>query len=218
MHSELRITSDGSHTLYVPALDETYHSHHGAIQESEFIFIERALRNCTKKHVSVLEVGFGTGLNAFLTLVEGAKQDKLILYEALELYPISVEQSRTLNYPNLIAPLLEKEFELLHSCDWNTKVELTPNFSITKYLADFTSFVDWGTYDVIYFDAFSPEKQPEMWSEEHFRQLYDHCHNGAVMSTYCSKGIVRRAMQSAGFDVERLEGPPGKREMLRARK
>jgi tRNA U34 5-methylaminomethyl-2-thiouridine-forming methyltransferase MnmC len=218
MQPELRLTSDGSHTLYVQALDETYHSSHGAIQESEHVFIERALRQCVKNEISVLEVGFGTGLNAFLTLTEAEKQVKKIRYESLELYPLSLEQSVQLNYPSLIEPVLAKEFEQLHTCEWDKQTELTTSFLFTKYHTDFTCFSEWGMYDVIYFDAFSPDKQPEMWSEDHFRELYQHCNPGAILTTYCAKGIVRRALQSAGFQVERLDGPPGKREMLRARK
>ncbi len=217
-HTELRLTADGSHTLYVQTWDETYHSHHGAIQESEHIFIDRALRHCDKKQISVFEVGFGTGLNAFLTLEAAVKQDLKIRYETLELFPIPMEQAVQLNYPDLVNPMLTHEFELLHTCHWNEEVALTPNFLFTKYRADFTSFADWGTYDVIYFDAFSPEKQPEMWCEDRFAELYKHCNEGAILTTYCSKGVVRRALQTVGFQVERLDGPPGKREMLRARK
>jgi len=218
MQSELLLTSDGSHTLYVSGIDECYHSTHGAIQESQHIFIEAGLKQCEKNEISVLEIGFGTGLNAFLTLLEAEKLQKKIHFSTLELYPVEIEKAIQLNYPDLIATDKKEFFKQLHTSEWNRDVEITKNFILTKIRTDFTSYTLTGKFDVVFFDAFSAEKQPEMWAQEQFTKLYQHCTKNAVLTTYCAKGIVRRAMQSAGFKVERLQGPPGKREILRGKR
>ena len=218
MYSELFITEDGSHTLFVPTIDECYHSTHGAVQESQHIFINSGFKQCDKSEIRVLEIGFGTGLNTFLTLMEAEKTGKKVYYTSLEKYPVEVEQALQLNYVENRFPDLKKEFELLHTSPWNTKVPITSFFLLQKIQADFTIFDLDEMYDVIYFDAFSPEKQPEMWSEALFEKIYSHCNPEAILTTYCSKGIVRRAMQAAGFLVDRLPGPPGKREILRSRR
>jgi len=218
MNSELLITEDGSHTLFVPAIDECYHSTHGAVQESRFIFIEAALKQCAKKEIRVLEIGFGTGLNAFLTLIEAERSGKQIHYTSLELYPVEVGKALQLNYPEELAPEKRSFFEQMHTAPWNTEVRITANFSLLKIETDYTQYNFTEIYDVIYFDAFSPEKQPEMWTEERFKCLYLISSKGAILTTYCAKGIVRRAMQAAGFTVERLQGPPGKRQIVRCSK
>ena len=218
MQTELKLTEDGSHTLFVPGIDECYHSTHGAIQESRHIFIEAGLKQCLKPEISVLEIGFGTGLNAFLALLESERSGAKIKYTSLELYPVEVEKALQLNYPEEIAPEKRQLFELLHTSPWNEEIIISPNFLLKKIETDFTKFVFEGNFDVVFFDAFSPEKQPEMWSRELFSTIYAHCNRGAILTTYCAKGIVRRAMQEAGFTVERLQGPPGKREILRGLK
>lgn len=218
MQSELRITEDGSHTLFVPAIDECYHSTHGAVQESQHIFIDAGLKKCNKSTIRVLEIGFGTGLNTFLTLVEAERSRLEIQYTTLEKYPVEVSKALLLNYPEEIDSDKRSFFELLHTSSWNEQVQINPTFSLTKVEADFTNYKFTEKYDVIYFDAFSPEKQPEMWTEELFKTLFLQCNNAAILTTYCAKGVVRRAMQAAGFVVERLAGPPGKREILRGLK
>ncbi|MEZ7866620.1 MAG: tRNA (5-methylaminomethyl-2-thiouridine)(34)-methyltransferase MnmD [Paludibacteraceae bacterium] len=210
----LQITDDGSHTLFVSEIDECYHSTKGAIQESRHIFIEAGLKQCAKSEINVLEIGFGTGLNALLTALES---DFSVRYTTIELYPVPIEQALKLNYPVLLGTESVDLFEKIHSSPWNEKVQITENFTLTKLKADFTKIELDEKFDVIYFDAFSPEKQPEMWSEEMFRKLYLCASENAIMTTYCAKGAVRRAMKEAGFTVERLPGPPGKREILRAR-
>ena len=212
------LTSDGSHTLYVPEIDECYHSTHGAIQESQHIFIETALRHCTKSEIRILEIGFGTGLNALLTFAEAEKAGKKIFYHSLEKYPVSKEKALQLNYSSLCRMNDNHIFEAMHKAEWNCAISITENFTLEKTECDFTEYDLPYTYDVIYFDAFSPEKQPEMWSENQFAKVFTAAENAAVLSTYCAKGWVRRAMQAAGFKVERLPGPPGKREILRAGK
>ena len=215
---ELIITEDGSHTLFVPAIDECYHSTHGAVQESKHIFIEAALKQCTKTEIRVLEIGFGTGLNAFLTMIEAERSDKKIHYTSLEKYPVEVGKALQLNYPEAFPAVSREIFELLHTSVWGEEVQIGSNFWLTKTEADFTQFNFNEMFDVVYFDAFSPEKQPEMWSVELFEKIFIQCNPGAALTTYCAKGVVRRAMQSAGFQVERLPGPPGKRQILRSTK
>jgi len=215
MQSELIITSDGSHSLYVSEIDETYHSIHGAIQESRHIFIEAGLKYCKKKRISVLEVGFGTGLNAFLTMIEAEQSKKQIQFITLEKYPVEIEKALSLNYPKEFMPEKKNLFAQLHTSVWNQNIQITPFFSLKKIETDFTKYFFENKFDVIYFDAFSPEKQAEMWTQERFDVIFEHCNSGASLTTYCSKGSVRRALQNAGFIVERLPGPIGKREILR---
>ena len=215
---QIVLTEDGSHSVLHPELHETYHSIHGAIQESEHTFIDAGLRQCKQSSLNILEIGFGTGLNAFLTLVETEKTQQKVFYTAIELYPLSSESAASLNYPDLIAKDKKNVFYLLHSSPWQKHISLTKNFNLYKILEDFTTFRLTGTYDLVYFDAFSPEKQPEMWTNERFQMLYDCCNPNAILTTYCAKGTVRRALQTAGFSVERIPGAKGKREMLRAKK
>jgi tRNA U34 5-methylaminomethyl-2-thiouridine-forming methyltransferase MnmC len=199
----------------VPEIDECYHSTHGAVQESRHIFIDAGLRKCKKSKICVLEIGFGTGLNAFLTLLEAEGSEKKINYISLELFPVEINKALQLNYPDILAPDKNLLFKHMHTCTWNEEIQLTPFFGLSKIKSDFTEFVFINNFDIVYFDAFSPEKQPEMWSDKQFEKIYAHCNQGAILTTYCAKGIVRRTMQSAGFEVERIPGPPGKREMLR---
>ena len=216
MQTELTKTLDGSYTLYVPEIDEHYHSINGAIQESNHIFINAGLKKCSNDTIHVLEIGFGTGLNAFLTMLEAEKSAKNILFTTIELYPIDKNIVKSLRYAEQILTAKSADFEKLHTANWNEKVQLTTHFILEKIQADFTKF-DFSdrSFDIIYFDAFSPEKQPEMWTENIFANLYNTSNNNAILTTYCAKGMVRRAMQKAGFLVERIPGPPGKREILR---
>jgi len=218
MKTELLITEDGSHTLFVPEIDECYHSSHGAIQESRHIFIEAGLKMWFKNEINILEIGFGTGLNAFLALIEGERAGKKIKYTTLEKFPLEMGKTQSLNYVNQIDTNKKLLFENLHNSAWEAEVEITPQFILNKIECDFTTYNIESQYDVIFFDAFSPEKQAEMWTEEQFVKIYTHCNRGAILTTYCAKGIVRRALQNAGFTVDRLAGPPGKREILRASK
>lgn len=214
----LLITSDGSHTLFVPEIDESYHSTHGAIQESRHIFIEAGLKQCIKSEICVLEIGFGTGLNAFLTLIEAEKCNQKILFTTLELYPVTIDKASLLNYPEELAQENRVNFEKMHASPWNEEVPITPHFNLKKIKTDFTHYTFKNKFDVVFFDAFSPEKQPEMWAQQQFEKIYASCNTGAILTTYCAKGAVRRAMQAAGFVVERLAGPEGKREILRCLK
>ncbi|MCL1868450.1 MAG: tRNA (5-methylaminomethyl-2-thiouridine)(34)-methyltransferase MnmD [Paludibacter sp.] len=216
MKTIITITADGSPTLYMPEIQEHYHSVFGARKESEHIFINAGLRNCTKKEISVFEVGFGTGLNAALTLIEAEKSAKIVDYKAIELFPVGNIIYENLNF--FENNIYKKYFQKIHQCAWGEQVAITDFFFLTKIKADFTTFeCDFG-FDVCYFDAFSPEKQAEMWQLSRFQMLYCAANQHSTLTTYCAKGQVRRNLQSAGFAVERLAGPKGKREILRATK
>jgi tRNA U34 5-methylaminomethyl-2-thiouridine-forming methyltransferase MnmC len=221
MKTEFEMTEDGSHTLFVPALNEHYHSTHGAVQESMHVYINAGFRQCPKNEMHVLEIGFGTGLNAFLTLLEGEKSNKKIVYTALELYPVSLTDARKLNYASQVCPEKTDVFLQLHESEWEKRININNRFSLLKLnrnVAENDLFVPDEAFDAVYFDAFAPEKQPEMWSQTIFDTIFSICNPNAILTTYCAKGAVRRMLQNAGFTVERLEGPPGKREILRARK
>ncbi len=209
---ELTTTADGSHTLYLPEFDEHYHSTHGAIQEAEHIYIKAGLKRCNAETISVLEVGFGTGLNCLLTAINTKKR---IHYHTIELYPLSLQQIEQLNYTDNL-PNCRQLFQKIHQCPWNSVVEITPNFSLQKSKTDITTIQLNKNYDVVFFDAFAPNVQPELWTVEIFQNIYKHCNKNAVLMTYCSKGIVKQALRTAGFTVKRLPGPPGKRHIIQA--
>lgn len=216
---KLEKTADGSYTLFVPEMDEHYHSVKGALTESEHIFINMGLKHRTIAEPHILEIGFGTGLNAFLTLLEAERNQRKIHYTTLEKYPLNAEVLQQLNYPEIIAPEAAELYYKMHHVVWNVPVAITPYFTLQKIETDYTTFSFQQKYDIIYFDAFAPEKQPEMWSQQLFDNLYQTLNPGGVLTTYCAKGVVRRMLQSAGFTVERLPGPPGgKREILRGNK
>ena len=212
-------TADESNTLFVPELNEHYHSIKGAWTESEHIFIRMGLEHHPSPSPRVLEIGFGTGLNAFLTLLYADKTQRTVHYTSLERYPVAPELISHLGYPERICPERAVDFYALHRAAWEEDIPLTPYFTLHKVQTDFTTYDFPDAYDVIYFDAFAPEKQPEMWTQELFARLYHSLRPGGILTTYCAKGIVRRTLQAVGFTVERLPGPPeGKREILRASK
>lgn len=215
----IEVTADGSHTLFVPEMNEHYHSVNGAVQESTHIFINAGLHHCPKDKLNILEIGFGTGLNVFLTLLDIKDRNKVVNYTTLEAYPLSDTIVRKLNYPEKYLTENRELFYKLHAARWGEKEPILPDFYLTKIEADLLQF-DFSEIadkaDVIYFDAFAPDKQPEMWTQEIFNNLFSIMNNSGILVTYCAKGQVRRMMQQAGFTTERLPGPPGKREMLRA--
>lgn len=214
---EHQLTSDGSSTLYSEQFNASYHSVHGAIQESKHVFIHmgwEALPADTGP-VHILEMGLGTGLNAVLTSLKNSQRQ--VYYTALEAYPIQEAAISTLNYGVRLDAA--SQFQQLHDAPWNVEVILQPHFHLTKHhtrLEKFALPVD--TYHLVYYDAFAPVSQPELWQQEVFERLFNSMTESGILVTYCAKGAVRRAMMAAGFTVERVAGPPGKREMLRARK
>ena len=217
----IELTEDGSATLFVPELNEHYHSVKGAQTESQHIFINMGLKAATCVEARVLEIGFGTGLNALLTLQAAEELQIPIRYTGIERYPLLWKEVDALHYSD--HPL----FQSLHTAPWNQEVSITPLFSLQKIETDVCELLRHpspqltadGLYTHVYFDAFAPEKQPEMWAEDLFRQLYQLLVPGGILTTYCAKGCIRRMLQSIGFKTERLPGPPGgKREILRATK
>ena len=216
---EIEKTADGSYTLFVPELNEHYHSVKGALTESEHIFINMGLKHSQATSPHILEIGFGTGLNAFLTSLEAKNEKKNIFYTTIEKYPLDMETIKLLDYPELIAPEESDMFYSIHNAEWHSPQTVSEHFTIEKIEGDFTEYNFRKGYDIIYFDAFAPEKQPEMWSQTLFDNLYEVLNDNGILTTYCAKGVVRRMLQEAGFIVERQAGPPGgKREIVRGTK
>ena len=218
MERKIFITEDGSTSIHLPAMGEQYHSKHGAIQEAYHVFIKSGLnlfKNNTK--INVLEIGFGTGLNCFITYLESVKRDLIIDYVGVEAYPVTQDEVKFLNFvKELNAVNHQAIFTKLHQSHWEEKVLINDNFTLTKQQKKFKSINDCLKFNLIYFDAFGARVQPELWTKEIFRLMYDSLKDNGILVTYSAKGSVRRAMQAVGFTVERLEGPKGKREMLRA--
>ncbi len=216
MNRLLQLTEDGSHTFYLSELDESYHSMHGALQESEHVFINHGFKQVNKTSIRILEIGFGTGLNSILTLRESIKAGVMIHYHAVEKYPLTSSEYSRLNYEMLMDGVPEGILQKMHQTPWGQNVSLMANFTIYKEQSDFRNMKPEGRFDLIYFDAFAPEKQPELWTDDIFSKIADLSNPGAVLVTYSSKGVVRRALKTCGFNVEKIPGPPGKWEMIRA--
>ncbi len=210
-------TKDGSYTLYLTDLDETYHSRFGAVQESQHVFIKNGLDFVKKENLNILEIGLGTGLNVLLSIdfQEKNKYPQKIFLDSIEKYPLTFKLVQDLNYTSDTKQ--SKWFETIHNCQWNDYCEiLKERFYLRKINMDLLDFNPDKKYDLIYFDAFAPDKQPEMWTKEIFTKLFENMNKNGVLVTFSAKGSVRRIMQSIGFKVYRIPGPPGKREMLRA--
>jgi len=216
---EIITTSDGSKTIHLPEWNEQYHSKHGAIQEAQHVFIKNGLDLFKEGKWKLLEIGFGTGLNAFITFLEAEKRTLEIEYVGVEAYPVALEEVNALNYVELLnAQNRSDYFDKMHACPWEMKIEISASFQLLKRKQFFKDIKDEAAFDLIYFDAFGARVQPDLWSEEIFKSMYKALKPNGVLVTYSAKGSVRRAMLAAGFEVERLPGPPGKREMLRAKK
>ncbi|TCK68718.1 tRNA U34 5-methylaminomethyl-2-thiouridine-forming methyltransferase MnmC [Winogradskyella wandonensis] len=223
MKRKIITTGDGSKTIQIEDWNEQYHSIHGAINEANHVFIKHGLlfySECiSKSHskpINILEIGFGTGLNAFLTLIEAEKLKKTINYVGVEAYPVRQDEIDVLNYFDLISTQHQTEFELLHTSPWDEVIAVSKYFQLKKEEKFFKDISAISEFDIVYFDAFGARVQPELWTEDIFRLMYHTMKPNSVLVTYSAKGSVRRAMQSVGFEVERLEGPPNKRHMLRA--
>ena len=217
MKREIIITKDGSSTIFIPEWNESYHSKNGAIQEAYHVFIKAGLSEVKKKSISIMEIGFGTGLNAIITYLEAKRDNLTIDYVGVEAFPVSQEELKSLNYINeLNAKSEEAIFNKFHDLAWNVKNEITSNFKLTKRKQHFQEINDVECFDLIYFDAFGFTLQPELWSEEIFQAMYNSLLKNGVLVTYACRGSIKRAMLKAGFKVEKLPGAPGKREMLRA--
>jgi tRNA U34 5-methylaminomethyl-2-thiouridine-forming methyltransferase MnmC len=213
---ELRVTGDGSHTLYLKELGEYYHSTHGAILESEYVFIEKGLKACAGTSLDLLEVGFGSGLNALLTFLYARKKGLYLRYDALELYPLPPDIYMKVNYTKCLEQNAQGWFEQLHRAPWDQVREIAPFFHLHKMKRDFISFDPDRFYDLVYFDAFAPGKQPEMWGREPLTRVFRALKPSGMLVTYCAQGKFKRLLKDIGYEVESLPGPPGKREMTRA--
>lgn len=219
MKRTIIVTSDGSSTIHLPEWNEQYHSIHGAIQEAKHVFIKSGLQLFSNQKVNILEIGFGTGLNSFITFLEAPKLKLEIDYIGVEAYPVLADEIDKLNYVSELKAEEDIEvFEKMHQFPWEEKALISDTFSLTKRKQFFNEINDENAFDLIYFDAFGARVQPELWTEEIFEKMFKSLRSGGVLVTYSAKGSVRRAMQTVGFKVERLPGPPGKREMLRATK
>ena len=216
MKRELRKTEDGSHTLYVPELDEAYHSIHGAVQESLHVFIAHGLSTIREPRISILEIGFGSGLNALLSLAEAQRRDLEVNYHSIEKYPLDHHEYSLLNFEDYVHGTRPGLLMKIHEAPWGEAVRISDHFTLTKEKSDVRSFIPKGPYDLVYFDAFAPQKQPQLWTEQVFSSIGRALKPGAVLVSYTSKGSVRRALISCQFDVKKVPGPPGKREMIRA--
>ena len=211
------ITEDGSHSMFSQEHGVSYHSRHGAIQESQHVFIDAGFhfKSSANNSLSILEIGFGTGLNAFMTLLEAEKSDHKIQYTAIEAFPISIEEATTLNYAAALQQDTSK-FLKLHQSTWEETISLNDNFSFIKNKKRFEELDFQNQFDIIYFDAFAPNAQPELWEKTLLQKMYDVLKPNGVLTTYCAKGVVKRTLKAVGFTIEAIPGPPGKREMTRA--
>lgn len=219
MKREIIQTQDGSTTIFLPDLDEHYHSKHGAIQEAYHVFIRAGFDLFENLNISILEIGFGTGLNAFITLLEAEKHNKTIDYVGVEAYPVMIEEAQLMNYVSELNVDEKSDiFNKIHETNWEEKLEISNNFCLTKRKQFFNDIVDENAFDLIYFDAFGYRVQPDLWSTEIFRKMYNALRPNGVLVTYAARGVVKRSMIEVGFKVEKLPGAPGKREMFRARK
>lgn len=217
----LILTNDGSHSVYSETFGVTYHSKFGAVTESAHVFIAAGLRYkaVVQREISILETGFGTGLNAFMSWLEAERRNLQLRYVGLEMLPVGPDEANLLNYPDLLgAPERAADFQTLHSCSWGADHNLSEHFVFRKEQTSIETFEAQEAFDVVYFDAFAPQAQPELWTAEVFGRMYRALRPDGVLVTYCAQGAFKRTLKQAGFQVERLQGPPGKREMTRATK
>lgn len=218
MKREIITTADGSKTIYIPEWDEHYHSSHGALQEAQHVFIANGLNTCTAEYLTILEMGFGTGLNALLTYFSSEKRHQYIHYIGIEAFPPSAEELEAMDYASFASdPDAKAIYDAMHLAPWNKAAEVSEHFVLEKQQCVLEEAkVSAGTVDLIYYDAFGPRVQPELWTLSIFERLFGWMSAGGVLVTYCAKGQVKRDLKAAGFLVEALPGPPGKREMTRA--
>ncbi|MEM7102596.1 MAG: tRNA (5-methylaminomethyl-2-thiouridine)(34)-methyltransferase MnmD [Bacteroidota bacterium] len=212
-------TADGSHSILSDKFGVSYHSIHGALQETQHVFINAGLKlkALTSPSVSILDIGFGTGLNAFATILEARRRNLTVYYHAVEAFPLEFSVISGLNYPALLGGEEETNlFESLHTSEWGAPLMLSDTFTLFKDLSLFQELEVNKSFDLIYYDAFAPSAQPELWEEPILSKMYELLGPDGVLVTYCAKGVFKRTLKAVGFTVEALPGPPGKREMTRA--
>lgn len=215
---QIKLTNDGTHTIYLPELDEHYHSIHGAINESLHVFLQAGFSYHPLTNVRILEIGFGTGLNAILTMIRAEEENRTVTYHSVDINPLPLEIITRLNYPELFDGIYQERFRKIHEVTWNNEHEITSFFRLKKILADIQDHELTGHYHLVYFDAFAPDKQPGIWKQEILIKIFNAMTTESILTTYCSKGEIKRRLVKCGFDVEKIPGPPGKREMLRCYK
>ena len=213
MERKIITTLDGSTTIQLVDWEECYHSKNGAIQEAYHVFIKNGLHLMQGKSVSILEIGFGTGLNALVTLLEAQKSNLTIDYVGVEAYPVSLDEAMAMNYSKQLQ-MDTAVFEKMHTAPWEETIPISPTFKLTKRKQFFDQITDLNQFDLIYFDAFGYQFQPELWSTEIFQIMFDALKTDGVLVTYAARGVVKRSMKEVGFTVSKVEGPPGKREMM----
>ncbi len=218
MKREVVITADGSKTIRIIDLDENYHSSHGALQEANHVFIENGLNSLANQtEISIFEMGLGTGLNAFLTAIKAGELGLKVNYFGIEAFPVQIDEIIELDYKNLMGEQFSDLYLSIHESEWNKLVEINANFSLKKIKGELQNEeMPQAFFDIVYYDAFGPRAQDEMWSKELFQKMYDSIKQGGFLVTYCAKGQVKRDLKAVGFTIEPLPGPPGKREMTRA--
>jgi tRNA U34 5-methylaminomethyl-2-thiouridine-forming methyltransferase MnmC len=214
--NKLIATADGSHTIYVPELNEHYHSIHGAIQESEYVYLKNGFDFCSSDPVHIFEVGFGTGLNALLTAMRCINGKREVFYTSIEKYPLEENVLGLLNYCQFTGKESKKIFDSISSSLWGEMKHICKNFNLKKTKGDIITDELSGSFDLIYFDAFGPDKQPEMWTSAIFAKINNITKTNGILVTYSAKGDVKRILRSSGFDVNLLPGPPVKRHIIRA--
>lgn len=217
--SKIFLTEDGSHSILSDKFGVTYHSKHGAIQETQHVFIDYGLKSKlqTLDNISILEIGFGTGLNALMTLLEIKNKNNTVDFHTYEAYPISINTAKSLNYPNLLH-VDSDLFLKLHQVSEGNSHKITLNFSLTKYFEDFHNIDFLEKFDIIYFDAYGPGQQPELWDQPILKKMFAALKTDGILTTYCAQGAFKRNLKAIGFTVEAVTGPPGKREMTIAKK
>ncbi len=214
-------TEDGSKTLYIKYLDETYHSIHGAVQEAEHVFVNNGLKRLKNCEINILELGFGTGLNFLATINEYLKTDKnhIVQYFSIDKYPVIVKEVAELSYFQFFNSKNIKEiFEKIHEIDWGVSTEIVPNFFLTKINCDFFELknLDLPKINLVYYDCFASKVQPDLWEKPLFEMVSEKMSTEGLLTTYSAKGSVKRILQDLNFLVEKVPGPPGKREMINA--
>ena len=215
MQRKIILTDDGSTTIHLPEWNECYHSTKGAIQEAKHVFIKNGLSTINKNEIAILEIGFGTGLNAFITYLEAKAKELSIKYIGVEAFPVSEAEIQQMNYVNeLQAQEFQSVFEKMHEVPWEEENSIDANFTLFKNQIDFREVNFLNKFDIIYFDAFGYQFQPELWTQDVFQKMYDALYPEGLLVTYAARGVLKRNMQNVGFQVLKKSGPPGKREMM----